>query len=84
MTHPEPGTTCPSCERRIPFPKKSNSPTTRPLAYRIPLDEADAHLEVLDAVAELLGISEEKFHRFKTISYCAAAVLLHGLRLEEK
>ena len=78
-----PGDTCPTCSRRVPHPKKATSPTTKPIAYRAPLDEYEAHLEVIDAVAELLGVKSEPFHRYKAISYCAAAVLLHGLRVEE-
>ena len=78
-----PGDTCPTCSRRVPHPRKPSSPTTKPIAYRCPLDEYDAHLEVIDAVAELLGVKEEKFHRYKAISYAAAAVLQHGLRVDD-
>ena len=79
---PIPGSTCPGCKRRVPYPKKPTSPTTRPIAYRVPLDEYDAHLEVIDAVAELLGVKEEPYHRFKALSYALACVL-QGARLEE-
>ena len=47
------------------------------------MDEYEAHLEVIDAVAELLGVKSEPFHRYKAISYAMAAVLMHGLRVEE-
>lgn len=77
-----PGDTCPSCERRVPHRRKASSPTTQPISYRVPLDEHEAHLEVLDALAELLGIKQEPFHRYKAISYAAASVLQHGLRVE--
>ena len=77
-----PGDTCPTCSRRVPHPKKATSPTTRPIAYRAPLDEYEAHLEVIDAVAELLGVKSEKFHRYKAISYAMAAVVQHGLRVD--
>jgi hypothetical protein len=77
-----PGDTCPTCARRVPHEKKASSPSTKPLAYRAPLDEWEAHLEVIDAVAELLGIKQEKFHRYKAISYAMAAVLQHGLRVD--
>jgi len=77
-----PGDTCPTCSRRIPHPKKATSPTTKPIAYRAPLDEYEAHLEVIDAVAELLGVKSEPFHRYKAISYAMAAVLQHGLRVD--
>ena len=77
-----PGDTCALCKRRVPHPKKPTTPTTKPVAYRVPLDEYDAHLEVIDVVAELLGVKEEPYHRFKAISY-AMAVVLQGGVLEE-
>ena len=77
-----PGDSCPTCKRRVPHPKKETTPTTKPIAYRVPLDEYDAHLEVIDAVAEELGVTAEKYHRFRAISY-AMAVVLQGARLEE-
>lgn len=80
--HIHPGDTCPTCARRLPFPKKETSPKTRPLAYRIPLDEADAHLEVIDAVAELIGVTGEKYHRYKTMNFALIAVL-QGARLDK-
>lgn len=83
IEHPiHPGDTCPTCTRRVPYPRKETSPTTKPIAYRAPLDEYDAHLEVIDAVAELLGVKQEKYHRFKAISYACAAVLQQGLRID--
>lgn len=77
-----PGETCQLCKRRVPHPKKSTSPTTKPLAYRAPLDEYDAHLEAIDTVADILGIKANKYHRFTTINY-ALAVVLQGARLTE-
>lgn len=76
------GDTCPTCQRRVPHKRKATSPTTKPIAYRTPLDEYEAHLEVIDAVAELLGVKEEKYHRFRAISFACAAVLQHGLRVD--
>lgn len=79
----EPGTTCPSCERRVPYPKKATSPKTKPVHYHVPVDERDAHLEAIDAVADLLGVTGEKYHRFVAINYCLA-VVLQGARLTEE
>ena len=83
MSHVHPGDDCPVCHRRVPYPKTPSTPVTKPLAYRVPVDEHEAHLEVIDAVADLLGIKQEKYHRFKAISYACAAVLQQGLRLED-
>lgn len=82
--HPiHPGDTCPTCSRRVPLPKKPGSPQSKVHAYRTPIDEAEAHGEVIDAVAELLGVKSQPFHKFKAISYACAAVLQQGLRLED-
>ena len=80
--HIHPGDTCDRCGRRVPHPKKASSPTTRPLAYRVPEGDYEAHLETIDAVAELLGIKETKYHRFNTVN-AGLLALLQGARLEE-
>lgn len=77
-----PGQSCPTCSRRVPYPKTAASPKTKPLAYRVPEGEYDAHLETIDAVAELLGIKETKYHRYNTVN-AGMLALLQGARLEE-
>jgi hypothetical protein len=77
------GDTCPTCQRRVPIKKKASSPTSKPISYRVPLDEHEAHLGVIDALADLLGVTQEPYHRFKAISYACAAILQQGLRLED-
>jgi len=77
-----PGDTCNTCGRRVPHPKTASSPKTKPLAYRVPEGEYDAHLETIDAVAELLGIKETKYHRYNTVN-AGMLALLQGARLEE-
>ena len=78
----EPGQTCVVCKRRVPHPRKETSPRTKPLSYRIPEGEYEAHLETIDAVAELLGIKETKYHRYNTVN-AGMLALLQGARLEE-
>ena len=46
-----PGSKCPSCERRIPYPKKASSPKTRVLSIRVPADDYDALKEVIEAAS---------------------------------
>jgi len=77
-----PGETCDTCGRRVPHPKKVSSPVSKPLAYRAPLDEYEAHLEAIDAAAEELGFTQNKYHRYVTVNY-ALALILQGARLEE-
>lgn len=71
----EPGHTCPTCDRRVPFPRKQTSPDTVVFSYRAPSDEADAHREVLEQVSRFLGTYERPHERFWTLTFCLAAVL---------
>lgn len=36
----EPGNTCPTCERRVNYPRKADSPKSRVKSLRIPEDDA--------------------------------------------
>ena len=72
----EPGTTCDACKRRIPYPKKESSPSSKTFAYRVPVDEAEAHDEVAQAAAEHLGVLERPHWRFQLNSIAYAAVLM--------
>jgi hypothetical protein len=78
MSHPglDPGQECPSCHRKVPYPKKESSPDTKTISYRVPLDEADAHEEMWGVVTDYVGISGQKFEKFKVLSLALAAVLL--------
>lgn len=82
---PEPGTKCDGCGRTVPHPKKPSSPTSKTRAYKVPVDELDAHNEVLDAAAEHIGAKGLPFAQFKTVTAALVALLqdegakgLHG------
>ena len=72
---PEPGSTCDGCGRRVPFPKREASPTSKTFAYRVPLDEAEAHADTLDQVQRYLGVAEQPFSAFKSLALAFALVL---------
>lgn len=74
-THLEPGQSCPTCERRLPFPRKESSPTSKTFAYRVPVDEAEAHQDVLEQAARFVGVGEQPFERFKVVALALALVL---------
>jgi hypothetical protein len=78
----EPGEKCPECQRRVPHPKKPNSPESKVVSYRVPLDDAETHNEVATVVAELVGLDGAKYWRWALHNY-AYAVLLQGARLED-
>lgn len=70
------GSTCPTCERRVPRKKKKDSPNTKTTSYRVPLDSVEDHKEMLEAVSEHMEIGTKKPHwQFWTITGMAAVVL---------
>jgi hypothetical protein len=78
---PHPGETCGLCERRMPHPKKETSPTTKTRSYRVPLDEAEAHEDVLTQAAKFLGCYERPHWQYQTYTLGLAAILQdEGLR----
>ena len=72
---PEPGQTCTTCKRKVPHPKKESSPTSKTFSYRVPLDEAEAHAEILEIVEKYVGCAEQPFAQFKTLALALGLVL---------
>lgn len=70
-----PGDTCPTCERRVPHPKKTSSPKTKTMSLRVPVDAADDFDEIYEAAARHLGCYEEPHWKYKT-ALTALALLL--------
>lgn len=71
----EPGQTCESCGRRVPHPKKVSTPDTRPVSYRVPNDEVQAHREVLESAAKHLGVHEKPYWQFQVYTLALAHLL---------
>ena len=71
----DPGQTCPTCDRRVPHPRKQTSPETRIFSYRVPADEADAHAVVREEASRYLGTVGRPHEAFWTLTYALAAVL---------
>ena len=70
-----PGVACPTCERRIPHPRKESSPQSKVRSYRLPTDEADAHEVILTQAAKHLGTFERPYWQFATYTVALALVL---------
>ena len=70
-----PGSTCDGCGRRVPYPKRDDSPTTKVRSYRLPVDEADAHEDVLTTAAKFLGCHERPHWQYQTYTIALALVL---------
>jgi hypothetical protein len=73
--HPHPGEKCPTCERKVPHPRKESSPTSKTRAYRLPVDENTSHEDVYTAAAEFVGAKGKPFEQFKTYTIALAALL---------
>lgn len=71
----EPGTVCPQCERRVPHPKSEHTPKSAVASYRMPVDEAEAHRDTLEATARYIGAFERPYWQFWVITYALARVL---------
>lgn len=69
LSQPGPGTTCPTCDRRIPHPKKESSPKdTKQLNLgKAPADYTEEIKQRLDDQAEAWGISHLPNHRWKVL-----------------
>lgn len=81
----KPGETCPTCKRRVNHAKKKDSPESKVFGYRVPIDDAEAHEEILEAAAlELDPKFTEKKHWKWTLVQYAVACVLQGARLEEQ
>lgn len=73
----EPGSTCPTCERRIPHPKKKTSPKSKVISYRVPEEVQVEYQEVLEAAATHAGTIGKPFWQWQTMNL-ALALLLQG------
>jgi hypothetical protein len=73
--HLHPGEKCPTCERKVPHPRKESSPTSKTRAYRLPVDENTSHEDVYAAAAEYVGAKGKPFEQFKTYTVALAALL---------
>lgn len=63
----EPGKPCPTCERRVPHPKKPTTPKTKTFSVRVPVDDAETFNELIDATAEHLGIKQNPYHKYNAL-----------------
>jgi hypothetical protein len=70
-----PGETCGACGRKKPHARKPTSPTSKTVAYRVPVDEVEAHQETLDVAARFVGVAEQPFADFKLIALALGLVL---------
>lgn len=56
LTPPEPGERCLLCNRRRNKPRSDESPTTKEIRVRLPVDRMEPVEEAFDALQELTGV----------------------------
>jgi len=66
-SHLTPGEKCPSCARKIPYPKKATSPKTKVKSIRIPIGDLETFTELIDAAAEHLGFYSKPHSDYNTL-----------------
>jgi hypothetical protein len=70
------GSTCPTCERRVPKKKTDASPITKVCAYRVPVDDVETHKDILAATSEHMGLGTNLAHwQWQTITGMCAIIL---------
>jgi len=75
MTEVRPGKCCPTCNHRIPYPRKATSPVTVTTSYRLPKVEKVVHEDTLKATAEHMGFFGRPHWKFNTINLAMVAAL---------
>lgn len=70
-----PGSTCIVCKRKVPYPRKSDSPVSRVKAFRIPADEREAFEGLLGAAEEIVGVHSQPFATYKVLLAALALVV---------
>lgn len=62
-----PGEECPACHRRVPRPKQPESPSSKVISFRVPEDEVESFLEVVEAAAEHTGSANHPYAKFRVM-----------------
>ena len=70
-----PGQACPTCQRRIPYPKLASSPTSAVWSMRLPADAKEDFRGIVDALAGHLGAGEERYGAYKAMLTAAVWAL---------
>jgi len=57
----EPGTICPTCDRRVPKPRTAATPETKVISFRLPVDRGETLKSGLDSLAAVTGAVEASY-----------------------
>ena len=73
----EPGENCPTCARRIPYPKKDGSPVSATVSARGPIEDAANFKELREHAIVHAGLAGRKYAAFY-VEYAALAKFLQS------
>jgi hypothetical protein len=76
----EPGTRCPTCNRRVNKPRTEESPSVREIRIRLPEDRIEPVEEAFDALQEITGVDPYSYPKGTLLE---ALLLLGGQHREE-
>lgn len=75
--HNAPGERCFGCGRRIPKPRRSDSPATKRIVAALPPDRAEALTDALDALQEVVGADATNYPRGTLLEAMLVVAGLH-------
>jgi hypothetical protein len=67
-----PGEKCPTCDRRVGHPKSQQSPVTKTVSFRVPLDDWESVNRAWEDRADRMGLLGEKYYKKHTLDVCWA------------
>ncbi len=76
----EPGSRCPTCNRRVNKPRQSESPDTKEIRLRLPAERAEWAEEAFDALQQVVGADPYSYPRGRIFE---ALLLLGGQQREQ-
>jgi hypothetical protein len=63
------GSTCPTCQRRVPHKRKPSSPQTKVISIRVPIDDVETFEEILEAAARHLDLHDKPHWKFWVVHH---------------
>lgn len=73
----EPGSRCPACERRVPKPRRSDSPVTKRIVAALPPERAETLTFALDVLQEIVGADATSYPRGTLLEAMLVVAGLH-------
>jgi len=77
---PEPGSRCPTCNRRVNKPRQSESPDTKEIRLRLPAERAEWAEDAFDGLQQVVGADPYSYPRGRIFE---ALLVLGGQHREQ-